>query len=144
MLTSGGGSTGGVGHPLLLGVLDDQAGYQEAEPLAYVVQHLADGGGGHPLVRGEPGSGHGRGGGGHDYAGDAIEDGGEVAEDGEALLGQGGIDEEHAAQGRAKGHQAAGEQDGGPEVDVLEVQHRHHEDQEGDAAPVSEQRDSFL
>ena len=60
--------------------LDEDAGEQEAEAGADVVEHLADAGGGDPLVRGEPGGGHGGRGGRHHDARDPVEDGAEVVQ----------------------------------------------------------------
>ena len=79
------------------GVLHYQAGQQEAEAGPHVVEHLADGGGRHSLVRREPSARHGgRGGGDHD-AGDPVEDGAQVTEEGELTVGDGRKYEEHAA-----------------------------------------------
>ena len=82
-------------------LLDQDAGQEEAQAGADIVEHLTDAGGGDPLPRGEPGSGHGgRGRGDHD-AGDPVEDGAQVIQHRQPRVRDAWEHEEHAANSSA-------------------------------------------
>ena len=131
-------------HLVIIRVFHNQVRQEEAEAGPEVVQHLADGGGGHPLAGGEPGGRHSRWRWGDDNAGNSIEQRPQVTEQGEVRLGEGGNHQEQTADRGAQGYQAAGQEDGVAEAPVLQVEHGEHEHQESDGRPVSKERDGAL